>query len=882
MAIASMACLVQAAAPSTVLDETCYLRHYCQFGVNRYSAAALKAEGEAILGKAGLDRLRRETEQSLQKKGIAPAQGDWRDHVCQPMHENFAPPPAPPPPADWAAPDFDDSSWVRRRGPFQGGRPVDITAPALGQFDESMDLGLQAAFHRARFLVDDPAAAGPLALRLVYSGGVRVLVNGQEIARGHLPAGELAPEAPAEDYPAAAYKQGGEPLRERTLGPVQVPRRLLRQGVNVLTIEVHASPFHPLVLTNPRQANWGGPTRPWPHARLLKLELRGGAPGVRPALHRPAGVHVWAEDVHHRTESTDFLPPGESPGAVRFVTARNAIASAQVVVGTDKPLTGLRVACSEWKHAEGAAALPASAVQVLYPVPYPLEEWNLEHLGDERGLGATFPDARKLAAFAAMAGPAKVCVFDHLTTAPPKSIPAGACRPVWLSLQVPASAAPGRYQAAVTVAADGLPAVALPVELDVADWCAPKPRDFQTVVGCEENPYGVAKQYGVQLWSEEHFALLEASFRQLARAGNRWVNVPVLVNTEFGNKDDSMIRWVRGRGGAWTFDYTVLDRYLDLAAKHGGPPRVIHVVVAQGMKSPLTPPAPPQVKVFDQATGRASLMPVGTQGGAEAREAWRAFATATYEHMKSRGQQEAMYWGSPLEAEADPELKNVLASFTPDVFWTAGPHEMMANGTYAKNDKFYKVITTIRYWGQWPAFRTDQGWKSKALHLLNPRVGGTVFALHTTSYPFAYRVLPDHAVAFGRSGFTRVGADEWAAAHFDGMAIAKWQTGVPVLFVLWPGEAGAETSVRFECLIEGLQEAEARIFLEQALDRGSLPAAVAANARKVLRENLDETKFFEGNSMIHAFEEYHYRWRERAQRLFQAAAEAAKPSTPAR
>jgi hypothetical protein len=70
MAIASVTCLAQAAAPNAVLDETCYLQHYCQFGVNRYSAAALKAEGEAILGKAGLDRLRRETEQSLQKRGV--------------------------------------------------------------------------------------------------------------------------------------------------------------------------------------------------------------------------------------------------------------------------------------------------------------------------------------------------------------------------------------------------------------------------------------------------------------------------------------------------------------------------------------------------------------------------------------------------------------------------------------------------------------------------------------------------------------------------------------------------------------------------------------------------------------------------------------------
>ena len=38
------------------------------------------------------------------------------------------------------------------------------------------------------------------------------------------------------------------------------------------------------------------------------------------------------------------------------------------------------------------------------------------------------------------------------------------------------------------------------------------------------------------LWSKEHFKLIEASLRQLARIGNDWWHVPVIMNTEFGNK----------------------------------------------------------------------------------------------------------------------------------------------------------------------------------------------------------------------------------------------------------------------------------------------------------------------------------------------------------
>ena len=91
-------------------------------------------------------------------------------------------------------------------------------------------------------------------------------------------------------------------------------------------------------------------------------------------------------------------------------------------------------------------------------------------------------------------------------------------------------------------------------------------------------------------------------------------------------------------------------------------------------------------------------------------------------------------------------------------------------------------------------------------HLAIPRIDSSVCSLTTASHPFGYRVLVDHALALGRCGFVRVGADEWACGHYDGMKIPTWIVGMPVLFTLWPGPEGAHSSARFECLIEGIQE----------------------------------------------------------------------------
>lgn len=92
-------------------------------------------------------------------------------------------------------------------------------------------------------------------------------------------------------------------------------------------------------------------------------------------------------------------------------------------------------------------------------------------------------------------------------------------------------------------------AATLPLEMEVLDWPVPDPVDFNTVVSIEQSPYGVAKQYKVPLWSDKHWELIEASIRQLARVGNDWWHVPVLLNTEFGNKDDSPIKWIRKKNG---------------------------------------------------------------------------------------------------------------------------------------------------------------------------------------------------------------------------------------------------------------------------------------------------------------------------------------------
>ena len=156
-------------------------------------------------------------------------------------------------PVGWTGAVFDDSLWPRATtrqlvdlafmNGSTGPRGIASDAPTSSLFE----LGVLAV--RGKFHVSDPAAAR-LALRLKYRGGVVVYLNGQEVARGGLPAGVIMPGTPGTPYPEEAYldakgkilpllrniKKDDEEgqrrvaLRDRGLGPVVLPAKALRRG----------------------------------------------------------------------------------------------------------------------------------------------------------------------------------------------------------------------------------------------------------------------------------------------------------------------------------------------------------------------------------------------------------------------------------------------------------------------------------------------------------------------------------------------------------------------------------------------------------------------------------------------------------------------------
>jgi len=145
-----------------------------------------------------------------------------------------------------------------------------------------------------------------------------------------------------------------------------------------------------------------------------------------------------------------------------------------------------------------------------------------------------------------------------------------------------------------------------------------------------------------------------------------------------------------------------------------------------------------------------------------------------------------------------------------------------------------------------------------------------------TYNPYAYRIAIDRALISGAHGMARLGTDYWQNIFLDGLKSGGFlRPGMPVSAMFYPGQNGAETSQRFESMREGVQETDARIFVEQAIDRGYIKGDLAKRAKEVLFQHNRQTLFLPVGGGVKHFE-YYTGWQGRSKRLFDIAGEVAK------
>jgi len=757
------------------------------------------------------------------------------------------------PPADWTKREFDDTTWLRG------------SARAFARTSYLTRLCL-----RARFEVTDPSQVGPLQLRLSYYGGVIVYVNGKEVARGHV--ARQGPVKLAEGYPpeafvteegkivpsgwvAARYKRAMA-TRERTLAEVAIPAELLRKGVNVVAIEVVRAPYHKivdekkgLVVDKRRRVNKGTPyDLSWNTCEMRKVRLEADAAGLVPNVSRPKELQAWNGGFLTSDYETDFGDRCEPLRPVTLKGVRNGWFSGKVVLGSPKPIEGLKVTCSNLT--QGGSTIPASQVRVRYGFPW--------------GYTSFYGDAN----------PYRAAVLDSLLEKPLDVFPArrsGTVVPVWVTVKVPADAKAGVYKGQLAVAARGEKPLSVPVRLEIADWTLPDTQDWRAWVELIQSPDTLVAEYDIPFWSDEHWKMIGQAMRYIGEIGSRVVYVPLICHTNFGN-EQSMVRWIKKDDGTTEYDFSVMDRYLDLAEKNMGRPKFVvftaweiylrapdkEVIITEKDSSYVRMEKSwqaarwdlrgkgPAVTVLDPASGKTATVRLPRFDDPAAKAMWQPLFTELQKRMAKRGLESTMALGMASDHWPGKEELAVLQEVSGGLPWVMHTH----GGSRVRQKmhglaplEYIAYVWDVKYAD--PSAGSLYGWKRPELQVQFLRFRAL------NDWPASALLHFEELNITGRQrGVGRIGADFWPTIkNKKGRRIGyTWSRYLQSLWhslnlsshMLVPGPNGPVATTRYEVFREGVQQCEARIAIERVLTDEKLKAKLGPQLAARCRDALDQ------------------------------------------
>ncbi|MBI5008670.1 MAG: DUF4091 domain-containing protein, partial [Bacteroidia bacterium] len=376
-------------------------------------------------------------------------------------------------------------------------------------------------------------------------------------------------------------------------------------------------------------------------------------------------------------------------------------------------------------------------------------------------------------------------------------------QPVWLSVNVPRDIAGGKYTGLLTVNAGEK--FDLRVSINVADHILPPPSDWKYDLDLWQNPDPVAKVHGVELWSDEHYNLMRPYYEMLADAGQKSITA-FIIDQPWGpdhvyHRDPTFIKWSRKKDGGWSYDYSVFDRYVEFVMSCGINQKInCYSMITWDLK----------FIYFDE--GKGDTVSVYAKPGSQAyNDLWEPMISDFTNHLKSKGwfgkttiamderDMEGMKAVMALLKRIDPGWKTALAG---------NYHREIAMDIYD-----YCIIIHGRFDDDILAQRKAAGMPTTYY----TACGEDRPNMFTFSPPAESTWISWYAAANGFTGYLRWAYNNWTEDVLHDTRYKTWPGGD--CYQIYPGP---RSSIRFEKLIEGIQDFEKiGILKEQFLKDGN-------------------------------------------------------------
>lgn len=384
------------------------------------------------------------------------------------------------------------------------------------------------------------------------------------------------------------------------------------------------------------------------------------------------------------------------------------------------------------------------------------------------------------------------------------------CRPIWVTIDVPADAVPGIYTSSLQLFADGNENQTFTFELEVLPQTLPPATEWAFHLDLWQNPYSVARVAGVEPWSKKHWAALKPMMKMLADAGQKVITATLNKRPWNGQTEDafdSMIAWTKKTDGTWTYDFTVFDNWVQFMMDLG---------ISRQINCYSMVPWGNFLFYLDEAIGK-EVRVAAAPGTKEYAELWTPFLKEFVKHLDEKGWREitciAMDERAPEEMTA---MLKLLGETAPGI-----------GVALADNHKSYKLypdqLTDLCVAHGAVVDEEDRIYRAEKGYVTTWYVccADEFPNVFTFSEPAEGAFIGWYTIAADFDGFLRWAYNSWVKEPLLDSRFGTWPAGDT--YIVYPD---GRSSIRFERLREGIQDAEKIRILREQLQNDSSEEAL--------------------------------------------------------
>lgn len=389
---------------------------------------------------------------------------------------------------------------------------------------------------------------------------------------------------------------------------------------------------------------------------------------------------------------------------------------------------------------------------------------------------------------------------DPILDATQVKVRSGETQPVWITIYVPHEAPPGNYSGEIQVLTE-----------EVNDSISVALQAYPVTIPTQRNlwltnwfyPEKLAQYYNVEMWSEEHWLLIDKYARDMAEHLQNVIITPLF----------QLIRFVKGSDGKLRCDFSMFDRWVGLFLRAGVIGRIEGGHLAGRSQWEAVDFDSYALPIYDETGHVSYTQPSMKTSSPEYREFLSQFLPQLQEHLEEMGwldiyMQHLADEPIPVNSKSYRALAECVRSFAPKLKVIEANQALDLVGAL---DVWVPILHEFDSYREFYARRIELGDEVWFYTCLAPT--GRYLNRFIDYQLIKVRLLHWINFKYNLSGYLHWGLNYWSDKPFDDVEPGGLPSGDA--FILYPGKEGPLDSIRFEVMRLGIQDYELLKMLER-------------------------------------------------------------------